>query len=261
MRTLFLLLLLANLGLAGWLYTQHVDERMQQNRSIKSDVPAIVLLSELMDKQAAPALTGEQSINQAISTDAPAAESADPSLMEESINAGIAPGEDETRSVVVHDEPKKMTHVCYTLGPFRDLEKLRSVTRELKNDVSEASFRSKQENEQAIFWLHLKPESTLQSAKNTTRMLRQKKIKDSYIIHEGENKNGISLGHFREKARAYALRDKIKKLGFKPVVEPIFKSVTIYWLDYKVSAESEPPAILANGGLDKTINQFDRACE
>jgi len=124
---------------------------------------------------------------------------------------------------------------CFTLGPFRDLDKLRSLTREIKSYVTEADFRGKEERGQAIYWVYLAPEKSRKEAVATGKRLKSKKIKDFYIIRDGAKVNGISLGHFRNKAGAYGLAKKVTKLGFDVNVEPIFKTYTIYWLDYQLA--------------------------
>ena len=128
------------------------------------------------------------------------------------------------------------TSSCYTLGPFRDLDKLRGLTREIKSYVVEADFRGREENEQALYWVYIKPEKNRKKAIEAGNRLKAKKIKDFYIIRDGEKENGLSLGHFRSKDGAYGLAKKVKNLGFNVIVEPVFKTYTVYWLDYQLSS-------------------------
>lgn len=252
MRGLFIALLIANLGYAGWLYHRHSQPEHRNKRVsqqvVHSDIAPVLLLSEHDNaKQDVP----EKSVasKQVLATVDRA------STENESISDKLPVAKD-----VVASSERRIIDACYTLGPFRKLDKLRTVIRALKDDVQEASFRSNEEREQSIFWVYLKSEADLLSAKNTTKMLRQQKIKDSYIIAEGANKFGISLGHFREKPRAYSLRDKIASLGFSPVVEPIFKNYTIYWLDFRIKSGKGADNVLSNIKLDKNISRFDRDC-
>ena len=125
---------------------------------------------------------------------------------------------------------------CYTLGPFRDLDNLRGLTREIKSYVVKADFRGREEKEQTLYWVYLKPEPSRKKAIETGNRLKAKKIKDFYVIRDGEKKNGLSLGHFRNKDRAYGLAKKVQKLGFDVLVEPVFRRYTVYWLDYKLAS-------------------------
>ena len=130
---------------------------------------------------------------------------------------------------------------CYTLGPFRDLDNLRGLTREIKSYVVKADFRGREEKEQTLYWVYIKPEKTRKKAIETGKRLKDKKIKDFYVIRDGEKENGLSLGHFRNKEGAYGLAKKVQTLGFDVIVEPVFRSYTIYWLDYQLSSGASIP--------------------
>jgi hypothetical protein len=153
---------------------------------------------------------------------------------------------------------------CYTLGPFRDLDKLRGLTREIKSYVIKADFRGKEENEPTLYWVYLTPEANRKKAIETGNRLKAKKIKDFYVIREGEKENGLSLGHFRNKTRAYALAKKVKALDFDVNVEPVYKTYTVYWLDYELADGAAIPEkvfdeYIGTGGKDK-ISRLGRDC-
>ncbi len=154
---------------------------------------------------------------------------------------------------------------CYTLGPFRDLDKLRGLTREIKSNVVTTDFRGREEKEQALYWVYVNPKKNRKAAIEAGHRLRAKKIKDFYVIRKGEKINGLSLGQFRSKKGAYKLAAKVRKLGFDVTVEPIFKSYTVYWLDYQlIEGETIPEATFDK--YIKTdekgkISRLSRACE
>lgn len=149
---------------------------------------------------------------------------------------------------------------CYTLGPFKELSDLRNFTRAIKNYVKSASFRSRDEREQTRFWVYIKPVSSEKEAKALSKRLLQMNVKDHYINKTGDHINGISLGHFQEKNRAYSHAASIKKLGFSPVVEPVFKDYTLYWLDYRVLPDKSVPSDVFKKHLTKKINHLQRQC-
>jgi len=153
---------------------------------------------------------------------------------------------------------------CYSLGPFRDLDKLRGLTREIKSYVIKTDFRGKEEAEPTLFWVYLAPEASRRKAIETGERLKAKKIKDFYVIREGEKENGLSLGHFRNKKRAYALAKKVTALGFNTNVEPVYKTYTAYWLDYELAAgvvipETVFDKYIGTGGKGK-ISRLSRDC-
>ena len=222
MRWLFLFVLVLNFAYVGWELSQPEEVEVS---IVKNDVPGIILLSEL----------GQESV-------------------------AVPVSEQET---VVGEDSKEVTKVsggCYTLGPFRDLEKLRSITRAIKTYVVDASYRSHQEKEQAMFWVYLKSVATYSEARALGKRLKAAKVKDYFIIKSGEKKNGVSLGHFREKDRAYNHQAHIKNLGFKAEVEAIFKDYTIYWLDYEVVAGKNIPKNVFDKHLTGKINRLLRDC-
>ena len=221
MRWLFLFVLVLNFAYVAWEISQ--PEEVVEAPGADQSVPRIVLLSEI----------GQDSV---------------------ALSVGKA------TSAQADKEKEQVGGGCYTLGPFRDMEKLRAVTRGIKKYVTDASFRSHEEKEQAMFWVYLKPAGNYSQAKAMGDRLKNKKVKDYFIVASGSKLNGISLGYFREKNRAYAHAERITGLGFKPEVEAQFKEYTIYWLDYEVIAgESIPEAILGRH-LTGKINRLVRAC-
>lgn len=153
---------------------------------------------------------------------------------------------------------------CFTLGPFRDLARLRGLTREIKTYVVNADFRGREEKEPTLYWVYVKPEKNRKQAIKTGKRLKAKKIKDFYVIREGEKINGLSLGHFRNKKGAYRLAKKVRKLGFDVVVEPVFRTYTIYWLDYQlVDGAVIPEPVLekyTRSGKKEKITRLSRDC-
>lgn len=148
----------------------------------------------------------------------------------------LAAGQAQMNAEEVEQAGTKQATDCYTLGPFRDLDNLRGLTREIKSYVVKADFRGREEKEQTLYWVYLKPEKTRKKAIETGKQLKAKKIKDFYVIRDGEKENGLSLGRFRNKESAYGLAKKVQILGFDVIVEPVFRSYTIYWLDYQLSS-------------------------
>jgi hypothetical protein len=140
------------------------------------------------------------------------------------------------------------------------METLRLVTREIKDYVVEASFRSKEEQEQTMFRVLISPVGSKQEAKALIRELDKKNIRDHFIITEGPYRNAISLGYFSTKSRAYRHADRVRKLGFDAAAEPVFRSYTIYWLDYRIRSGEEIPQHIFDEYLDGAAQRLSRAC-
>ena len=272
MRWLFLFVLLLNLSYIAW-QTSVSGEGSNIHVPPLKNVPPIVLLREVkpLSIQVDEALVSASQQEKRAEKD----EHEQPAVVEKELAVEkmkpvrLEPGEAETAETTVAtsnvaDVKKPETELeaakvvsaavteslvsgtsCNTLGPFRDLDKLRSFTREIKSYVVAADFRGREEKEQSLFWVYIQPELNYKKAVETGNRLKQKKIKDFYVIREGEKIHGISLGHFRNKEGAYGLAKKVRRLGFDVQVEPVFKTYTVYWLDYQLaSGVSIPKSIL-----------------
>jgi len=295
MRWLFLLLLVLNVGYLAWeLNREHAQ--LAVPNTLPKGAERIVLLRELdSEKQHDEGFSQAQaqvaSVEPAI-TDAVQApvtepadnESASPYQIEAkktdiqaaevasaenaaAVEDGVQADGQDAMSAAMHAEKpvqvpvaKPKDDLCYTLGPFREMKTLRLVTREIKDYVVDASFRSREEQEQTMFRVLLKPVGSKQEAKALTRELASKNIKDYFIISEGPSKNAISLGYFSSKSRAYRHADRVRKLGFDVVAEPVFSTYTIYWLDYRIKADHEIPQQIFEDHLEKSSQRLNRSC-
>ena len=282
MRWLFILLLVLNIGYVAWELNRENPQRRVAT-AVPGGVEPIVLLSELTREaggndalpQPEPADSAanrpvqkpksaaivEQAADQSVS-DAQLTESVPPAVAEnntagESVRASVG---EQTVQAVIEPHAGPAEDLCFTLGPFSEMKTLRRVTREIKDYVVEASFRAKEEQEQARFRVYIRPLGSKQEAKAVIKQLVSKNIKDYFIIANGPNKNAISLGYFSEKGRAYRYADRVRKLGFDAVAEPVFRSYTIYWLDYRIQAGEEVPRKIFDDHLNGSAQKLARAC-
>jgi hypothetical protein len=270
MRWLFLFLVVLNVAYLAWELNRE-QQPQTQLQPLPGGVERIVLLSELKPQAASRQVVAgatedaaRQQQTQASVADAEPAKQAEQGKTESSpvettsvASSETAPAE-KNRTVQAQATPAG--DLCYTLGPFSEMKTLRLVTREIKDYVVEASFRSREEQEQSMFRVYLKPAGSKQEAKELTRQLASKNIRDYFIITEGVNKNGISLGYFSSKVRAYRHADRVRKLGFDAIAEPVFRTYTIYWLDYRIKAGNEIPQQIFDKHLDNTTQKLSRSC-
>lgn len=265
MRWLFLFVLTLNLAYVAWQLSLSSATTLSTVQPIKG-VPGIVLLAELprsetlaQDNTTQPVVADEKPRRQSVAAVISAGTSSEKSPVDDQskLTAGSEPGTEITEAPVkaeikmpdrvadntLGQPPEESVEAdnCYTLGPFRDLDKLRVLTRELRTYVVSADFRGREEKEQSLYWVNIKPAANREAALATGERLKQKKIRDFYVIREGENIHGISLGYYRNKDGAEGLTRKVKKLGFDVVLEPVFKTYTVYWLDYQLAPGAEVP--------------------
>jgi hypothetical protein len=285
MRWLFMVMLVLNLAYIGWALNQ--PQTRTQPAAADSKVPGIVLLSEMTSAvasaparptadtvrpdpaggQSAAALTADtlaDSPHKTAATTTNVAESASAPAITTTINTTASPALAEQPALpdtALAAVKPFVADSCYTLGPFRELDKLRALTRVLSDYVAEVSFRSHIENEQSLYWVYISPAKDQAAARKLGEKLVSNKIRDYYIINSGDKQNGLSLGHFRDKERAMGLIEKIRKIGLDPALEPIFKSYTVYWLDYRVRTRRDIPADLVDMASMPNVSRLDRSCE
>lgn len=269
MRWLFLLVLVLNLGYFVW----------QTNRDTGSDrsaiqplaaVEPIVLLRELHTEAVTDVVSDSSGEGQAIKMPVESeqggktdAQITDTSRQVEETSPVVTaaakglPGESASSEKPVEvSKPDGTTSQasCFTLGPFRDLDTLRRLTREIKTYVTKTDFRGKEAKEKPLYWVYLKPEKTNAKAVATGKRLKAKKIKDFFVIRDGEKRHGISLGYFRNKDGAYGLAKRVGKLGFDVQVEVVVKTYTLYWLDYELATSAKIPDSI----IDKYTKSKDK---
>ena len=284
MRWFFILLLITNIGYVAWELNRDRSQPVA-TAALPKNVERIMLLSELEpepEPDPGPAASDASVADELVEDDAssaalaPSAELAEISqrlaeameaLPEDSgeVVDSTAPGGDvavdeAAEEAVETPVEKPAAERCYTLGPFREMNTLRVVTREIKDYVIEASFRSREEQEQSMFRVYLKPVGSKKEARALIKKLNSKKIRDHFIITEGPLKNGISLGYFSDKKRAYKHAGRVRKHGFDAVIEPVFRTYTIYWLDYRIEAGNEIPKRIFDQHLDNTTQRLSRSC-
>jgi len=287
MRWLFLLLVVINVGYVAWELERERPQHVHTT-ALPTGVGRIVLLRELEsvtaenedediaqpattpdtqqaqikpseDDSAQPQQAGAEQAQTAPTQVAVAADvSADIETMAE--NQGPARTDVPADMPEATPEDKLAVDLCYTLGPFSEMQTLRLVTREIKDYVVEASFRSREEQEQTMFRVLLKPVGSKQEAKELIKELVSNNIRDYFIITDGPSKNAISLGYFSSKSRAYGHADRVRKLGFDVIVEPVFRTYTIYWLDYRIKSGNEIPQQIFDDHLENSAQKLGRTC-
>jgi len=260
MRWLFLLLLVLNLTYIAWQEFMPVKEGYANVPPLKN-VQTIVLLEE--SRKLASASDGATSnVSKVIKKVKPTIESSEKlAVTSEQVveKAVVEAGKQEVAA-----PERAVAKSCFTLGPFREVGVLRKLTQEIKPYVLATDFRGKEEKGRPIYWVYINPEKNYKQAVKTGKRLKAKKIKDFYVIRDGEKINGISLGHFRNKAGAFGLVKKVKRLGFDVVIEPVYKTYTAYWLDYQFSENADviEPIVTKyiNSEKKQKISRLSRNC-
>lgn len=210
MRLIFMLLVLANLGLLAWIYW-HDDEAVLPEGRDGSSGPTLVLLEE----------AGEQEASQRDPTP-PVAETDDVPRLAEPV---------ATR--------------CASIGPFDSAEQAAVAVERLAEIGINAKSRESGGQIRAGFWVYLPPFASRNAAIQTADELRARGVIDLFVVTAPEQRNAISLGLFSTPDRADQRAAEIGRLGYSPRVAERFREAVVYWLDFREDpgAPLEPEAI------------------
>ncbi|HHJ36629.1 MAG TPA: hypothetical protein ENJ87_12770, partial [Gammaproteobacteria bacterium] len=198
MRWLFLFVLFLNLAYIGWQMSLSPADSYAGIAPLKGAQP-IVLLSEVkshaMEQEATDIVVEERASEEAVaeqqddtqapeepatiipeirkqqSVSADAEQKPDLAAVDNKpvkVSEKIAPI-NAVKPDVVQKKPVStgLTGRCFTLGPFRDLAKLRGLTREIKPYVATTDFRGQEKAEPVIYWVYIEPEKNYKKATET----------------------------------------------------------------------------------------------
>lgn len=232
MNSLLVVLVVANLLIFLW-FSQHQEprhatERVQADASTPEGVKTIWLLSER--DSLAEVTAGTAPAGQSLEDDAtpeleagsaqldPVAVTAEQDTLE---GAGEAPGTD-----AVADPPPQ--EVCQSVGPFKDRTAADSVVTWLKQRGREGSVQSRKVNTRIGYWVYLKSMPATEAGR-ILQELKNKGVED----YNQNTRNEISLGIYVKQQVAERRQESIAALGYTPLVKPLHRKRTRYWVDVR----------------------------
>lgn len=216
LRTLFLLLLLANLALAGWwVWDARQSEQTPSVPSVAQTAGSLRLLQELpASERTAPIVSPE-----------PQAQVQDPRADTASSNAG-------TTGPLTPAEPQVLES-CYRItdiGRKDQRDALASKIAALDIAVLE---RGEEFNERETYWVYIPPLKNSAEAQQIIAALTKAKVRDYLLVRSGENQNAISLGLFTQREGADKRLEQISALQLK-APRPLLRSRTSTYRSYWV---------------------------
>jgi hypothetical protein len=206
MRVVALLLLMANLVYFAWQYPQH---QLLKNRQL-SEVIAAQAVSD--GEVPAQSLMMLKELPQAVAEKVV------------TINVGKAVPPSAGRSEAASSP------VCWTVGPFDDgREADRGLTlltaRGIKGRTQQRKGRML-----AGYRVQLPGQGSKAAAQRTLLALRGRGVRDVAIL-EDKGLYYISLGFFSKPASADTRSAEVRKLGYKSLIEKVYRERSAYWLD------------------------------
>lgn len=239
MRIVFFIILFANLLLLLW-QTQIVPED-------QTDFPAVpesrrlLLLAEFKAQQTAKTVAADPSANN------------DDNLLPELPDFEITGMEDE--------EPTNRMS-CYTVGPLKDLNRVKKLSSRISDLGASVRRRRKTEQEQYGYRVYLPPYDSREQALADAKRLADNGIHDYFIITDNDKQDGISLGLFRKKDGAIRRMAQVRRFDFTPQMEIRYRDTIIYWLDYEQQGQQVSEQAWREITEDSPgLQRLDRNCQ
>jgi|OM-RGC.v1.010603692 hypothetical protein len=167
---------------------------------------------------------------------------------------GERPGE-ESSAAATEPVVAETSAVCWLIGPFQEEISAKQVISRLSALDVTLRLRAIDTRAKPDYWVYIPPQVSRKAAIKLLRELQSKKI-DSFLITEGDRKNGISLGFFTQKERADGVMKARKDQGYNPSVREILRVDTEFWLIFDQRQSGK-----FSDALWETINQGNEALE
>lgn len=160
------------------------------------------------------------------------------------------PGPESARSPapVTASLRRLVADTCAEYGPFGDRSAATQLAARLDRDGAATVIVARRASVAGGYWVYFPPYSSHDAAKAMAAKLRQRGVKDLFIVADGKQRNAISVGVFSDEAGARRRRKHLVELGFKPLLGRRMRDEDRYWLQAKRQAALPEPASLAMPG-------------
>ena len=230
LRWLLVLLLLANLAVAGAIYwkepleaTGWLPEAPQQ----RVDLP----------RRPLPAI-GSADVAEAASTPTPpvaqdstADENARPE-QSAAIAPSTAPSTDfapsrQQSAAPLGDDAASSKLACIVLGPYANEALARAAMARIEAAAGQVHLQTEQIAAEPDYLVYVEPAVSKDVAMRTGQALQSQSI-DAYVIPSGARQHGVSVGVFKVRELAQAQRQRVAELGYAVAMETLQRSATAY---------------------------------
>ena len=242
MRNLFLVLVLANLGVAAW-HTWYAPLTPVLHAA-DSTLPSITLVSEVPvdlhtagtvnDAQLQPAAAATVPVAETLSAPPPKPAAAPTPAPAPVV---VTPPAKETVVAAVTTSGDGAAGRCTTIGPFRELSQAATAAATLRAAGFEPEQRVAEGDIWIGYWVYIQAIPSVDEANKILAKVRESGITDSYVIPNSDSGNLVSLGVFSEISGVSRRRDEVRALGFEPHVVDRTRRATVYWVEVTLRAD------------------------
>ena len=247
MRNVFLVLVLANLGFAGWAAWFAPSQRF--GRSADDGLPSLTLVSEVPADLRSSGVVSDEAQAEAPILEAPEPEGVvEPALDAAESAADVAVADTDTAVDTPEPapapavanaapEPATVTTRCTSVGPFRELSQAATAAAALRTSGYQPLQRVAEGEIWIGYWVYIGAIPTEAEANAILARMRAEGITDSYVIPNSDSGNLVSLGVFSEISGVGRRRDQVRALGFEPQVVDRTRRATVYWIDVTLAED------------------------
>lgn len=121
---------------------------------------------------------------------------------------------------------KESAGLCHTIGPIENRDTAHAIFAALRKTGREGNIRADKQKVQYAYWVYLEslPDNELEK---TVAEMKSRGIKD----YHQNNRNELSLGIYNGMQAARQRQRSIAALGYSPLVGPLYRTETHYWID------------------------------
>lgn len=141
------------------------------------------------------------------------------------------------------------TTACQSIGPFSTPADLRRAMNKLTPHVMRIQFREVAATALHGYRVFLPAAGSREQALKTARDLAARGVTDYYVVTAGDQQNTVSLGIFRDLANARARHDEIVAMGYDATVEARTEQQPQWWIDIAADAGFDWRPLLPDAGL------------
>lgn len=216
LRTLFLLLLLVNLAVAGWwLWDSRQPKQGLPVQLLDQTAGRLRLLQELpASERAAPVVTPEPQ-----------------PLLEEPRGDSVQGGAD-TAEAQTTAEPQVAVS-CYRIADIGRKDQRDALASKIAALDIAVLERGEEFNERESYWVYIPPLKNSNVAQQVIAALARAKVRDYLLVRSGEYQNAISLGLFTQRDGADKRLEEISALHLKaprPQLRSRTSTYRSYWM-------------------------------
>jgi hypothetical protein len=125
----------------------------------------------------------------------------------------------------VQDQPET-DGVCYTIGPFRNLEAAEGAVADMASIGRTGTIRIDNQKVKKGYWVYFKSQPA-RDLENIIQVLKKNGIRD----YHKNARNELSLGIYNGIQSAKRRQQSIAELGYSPAMGPLLRDQTRYWID------------------------------